>query len=114
MNKCIHWEEIPFNSCSVNGRDFYCVKCLWKLAENKETTQIYISDVLEKENTIEWTELDQLSFPKKLIYNNFDNIEIKKQKIEKLELELDIPSILESMIEKSIKGNIYWIKCIKY
>jgi hypothetical protein len=158
MNKCIHWEEYPFNTCSVNGRDFYCVKCLWMLAENRSSFLISKSDILkhniyskEVENVdlnfpilvcprtyigysildgydrfknsklndihckiIEWTELDKLAFPKKLLNNNNnEKNEIKKQKIEKI-LELDIISIFEFMIEKFLKGDIHWIKGIKY
>jgi hypothetical protein len=187
MNKCIHWEEKPFNTCSVNGKDFYCVKCLWEISKNKQIEIIAKRDILNQEDDIEddidfgedeltgeieydkelneykmnrdpvyfrfdtieidtndvsdhvvllcprlygysildsyyrfsklmgyirckiieWTELDKLAFSSQLLINDNEN---KKRKIEKC--EIDLPSIFEFMVERFLKGFVYWIEGI--
>jgi len=53
---CKHVCKNPFNSCSANGQDFYCVKCLWEITESYPVTLISKSKFDTQEDDITWFE----------------------------------------------------------
>lgn len=56
MKKCVHRKEKKIDTCSVNGRDYYCVKCLWEFTKNKPIVTLRKKEFLEREENIQWEE----------------------------------------------------------